>query len=97
MSTVSSLDERTRAHQIYEEQLRAFLEPKHLGKVIAIHPGTGEYVIGETRKAAGMALWERFKDGSIVVFRIGPPTDDDIRMFYRLEAEKQISQHERPQ
>jgi hypothetical protein len=97
MSSLISLNERTRAHQIYEDQLRAFLEPTHLGKVIAIHPGTGEYAIGETRKAAGMALWERFKDGSIVVFRIGPPTEEDIRMFYRLEAEKQISQQERPQ
>ena len=40
-------DEREKlANQIYEEKLKAQLEPRYLGQIIAIHVESGDYFIG---------------------------------------------------
>ena len=37
-----------RAKRIYDEQLRAGLEPGHLNRFVAIEPESGEYFVGNT-------------------------------------------------
>jgi hypothetical protein len=37
-----------RAKRIYAEQLRAVLEPQHLGRFVTIEPESGEYFLGDT-------------------------------------------------
>src|SRR5689334_17391840 len=80
-------DFHTKAHQIYENELKEQLLVSHLGKVVAIHPDSGDHEVADTHRAAGMALAKRHaRDGRIVVLRIGPPTDADILMASRMLA-----------
>ena len=37
-----------RAKRIYDEQLRAVLEPEHRNRFVAIEPESGEYFLGDT-------------------------------------------------
>jgi hypothetical protein len=41
-----------RAKRIYDEQLRAVLEPQHRNRFVAIEPESGEYFLGDTFDAA---------------------------------------------
>ena len=75
------------AFDLYDAELRDHLQTTHLGKVVAIHPESGDYEVADTHRDAGMILSKRHsRDGRIVVFRIGPPTDTDIRMAGRFLA-----------
>jgi hypothetical protein len=81
------LDFHTRAHEIYENELKERLLVSDLGKAVAIHPDSGDFEVADTHRNAGMALAKRHaRDGRIVVLRIGPPTDADILMASRMLA-----------
>jgi hypothetical protein len=45
-----------RAEQIYDERLRAQLEPTHRGWIVAIEPDSGDYFLGRTLEEASAAL-----------------------------------------
>jgi len=60
------------ALRIYREVLSSQLEPEHLGRMVAIHPDTGDYAVGADSPAARFALRERRPKGMIVTMSIGP-------------------------
>ena len=81
------MDFEKKALAIYEHRLKDRLLATDLGKAIAIHPGSGDYEIANTRSAASRALLRRHEgDRQIVTLRIGPPTDSDDRLVARLLA-----------
>jgi hypothetical protein len=76
-----------KAMEIYESELKERLLLSSLGRAVAIHADSGDFEVADTHRVAGMALAKRHpRDGRIVVLRIGPPTDNDIRMGSRMLA-----------
>jgi hypothetical protein len=60
------------AEVIYEERLKALLEPEHLGKMVAIHPDSGDHAVGRNSPEAQQALRRRQPSGLVVIMSIGP-------------------------
>jgi hypothetical protein len=59
------------ANKLYEEKLRASLEPDNIGKIIAIEPDSGGHVLGLTLEEIDEACQRRFGTKPVHVFRIG--------------------------
>ncbi len=59
------------AWRIYDERLKATLEPDHVGKVVAIHPDSGDYEVAQSSPRAWKALRARQVAGMVVVINIG--------------------------
>jgi len=78
-------DTARRGTAIYEE-LKAVLEPEHNGRAIAIHVDTGEYAIASTQAGARREMHERRPEGLLFSRTIGPPTERDYALMYRLLA-----------
>ena len=72
--TLSELSRRGLA--IYDEKLRAVLEPELNNRYVAIHVPTADFVVG---RSSGDAMREMMKrrpaDGQLVIRRIGPEPD----------------------
>ena len=72
MMTKTQRDEfASRAERAYAEHLKQLLEPEHLGKLIAVEPDSGDYVLGKD-------LWEleaererMFGSKLVHIFRVG--------------------------
>jgi hypothetical protein len=75
-----------RGRAIYEQNLKAQLEPAHNGKAIAIHVDTGDYALGENWAVARQRLRALHPKGMIASFTIGPATDNDFALANRLAA-----------
>ena len=60
-----------KAKQVYEERLRSKLEASDFGKVIALEPESGGYVLGEDLMEVTAARKPAFGDKRVYVFRIG--------------------------
>ncbi len=75
-------DVARRGLAIYEEKLRAILEPEQNGKAVAINVETGEYVVADDLPDARRLLREKYPPRTISMSRIiGPETDasfDDL-------------------
>ena len=56
---------------IYERDIRLKVEPGHLGEIIAIDVGSGEYAIAKTTRAAADRLRERLPDAELWMVRAG--------------------------
>ena len=70
---------------IYEDKLKAVLEPAHNGEAVAIHVDTGDYAIGKSHSAAAHMLMKRHTvDGRVVTLTIGLPTDAHLRLATRM-------------
>ena len=65
------------AWRIYNERLKAILEPEHLGKVVAIQPDSFEYEVASNSPTARRELRKRYPTGPIVTIRIGVVNDDN--------------------
>ena len=59
------------AMKLYETKLRAELEPEHLGKVIAVEPESGRYVLGATLKDVDRACLGQFGGKPVYIFCVG--------------------------
>lgn len=60
-----------RAERIYEQRLRATLEPTHSGQYVAIEPDSGDHFLGGTLSEAGAAA-RRIRPGKpSFLLRIG--------------------------
>jgi len=69
--SLSPLAERGRT--IYEERLKAKLEPEHDGEAVTIHVDTGDLAIGNSRRDAALALLTRHAlDERTAAFTIRP-------------------------
>ena len=55
-----------------------------MGKVVAIHPASGEYVVAGHEEDAVSELRASRPDGLLFVRRIGLPTASDLRLAARL-------------
>ena len=73
MATVSEAAQRVQqaAQKVYEERLRAEVEPAHLGEIIAVEPESGEYVLGRTFREVETARRARFGSKMTYTFRVG--------------------------
>lgn len=60
-----------RALALYRETLQAKLEPEQVGRGLAIHPDSGDYLVADTPTHAGHAMRERHPEGGTVTLRIG--------------------------
>jgi hypothetical protein len=65
--------------RLYDERLRALLEPEHTGEFVAIEPETEQYFLGDTGPAALRAgrnellgkLFYLLRVGSDAAYRVG--------------------------
>jgi hypothetical protein len=74
-------------HVLYESKIKTILEPEHNGKSVAIHVDSEDYAVAGTHSEAARALLLRHEpDGRIVTLTIGPPTEADFRLGYRILA-----------
>lgn len=64
-------DVTQRALAFYRENLQTKLEPEQVGRGLAIHPDSGDYVVADTPTHAGHAMRARHPEGGTVTFRIG--------------------------
>ena len=60
-----------RGEDVYEQRLRAQLEPGNDGKIVAIDVDTGEYEVAEKVLAASQRLLARLPDAQVWCIRIG--------------------------
>lgn len=84
-SKLSPLAQQGKA--LYDHKLQALLEPTHNGKAVAIHVDSEDYAVAGTHSDAARTLLERHEaDGRIVTLTIGPATEADQRLAYRILA-----------
>jgi hypothetical protein len=60
-----------RGQHIYEEKLKAILEPEQIGRYIAIDPETGKYFIGDTSAEALGTAHDALPQSRFYLARIG--------------------------
>ena len=60
-----------RAEHLYEQRLKAQLEPAHLNEFVAIEPDSGDYFLGGTLSEAAHALRKAHPDRRGFVMRVG--------------------------
>jgi hypothetical protein len=56
---------------VYENQLKAELEPEHEGEFVAIEPGTPRYFLGKTATAALSAAHKAMPQSLFFLTRVG--------------------------
>lgn len=62
---------RNAAREIYDQQLREKLEAEHRGKVIALEPESGQFVMGATFDEISTAHRAKFGTKPVYILRIG--------------------------
>ncbi len=67
-----------RGKEIYEQQLRAKLEPQYAGKFLVIDIETGEYEMDEDDLAAALKAYQKNPDGARYEMQIGYATSGTI-------------------
>lgn len=60
-----------RAERAYEERWKVVLEPDHLGKLIAVEPDSGDYVLGKDIWDLEAERERKFGDKLVYIFRVG--------------------------
>lgn len=65
---------------IYQERIKALVEPDCDGQVVAIHLESGDYEVARTSSAAWKALRRRQPDGPYFLRDIGIAPWDDLSM-----------------
>ena len=63
----------TVGQQIYTQRLKAKLEPKFTGQVVAIEVKSGDYFVGETLHEARQKARAKYPDSVFHFMRIGHP------------------------
>ena len=61
----------SRAERVYAERLKHILEPDHLGKLIAVEPDSGDYVLGKDFWELEAARAPKFGSKLVYTFRVG--------------------------
>lgn len=79
----------TRGETIYEQRIRAEVEPEHKGEFLVIDIETGEYEVDQSDLAATKRALVRRPDAVLYGLRIGYPTA--YRLGGRFATEPQIS------
>ena len=63
----------TSGQAIYDKKLRAKLEPKHNGKIVAIEVESGDYFIGENLNEASLKAKQKYPNNVFYFVRVGYP------------------------
>jgi hypothetical protein len=73
------LEERMqRADALYQDKLKAILEPEYNNKFIAIEPDSGEYAVADSTGNAMRAMHSRFPTQPLLLKKIGPEPEYDL-------------------
>lgn len=78
---------------IYQERLKAILEPAYDGQVVALHLESGDYELARTSSAAWKALRARQPEGPYFLRDIGISPWDELSM--RMAATEQATKRGR--
>lgn len=62
-----------RGQEIYDQRLKALLEPAHVNEFLAIEPDSGDYFLGKTLTEAITAARRAYPDRISYALRIGHP------------------------
>ena len=79
-----------RGSRIYDERLKAILEPGRNGEWVAIHTDTGDYALGKNSPTALRALRSKQPEGLVVTMPVGPDREDPT--LYRMLASQMSRQ-----
>jgi hypothetical protein len=71
-----------RALAIYEERLKAVLEPEQNGKGLAIEPDSGDYEVAMNSTLAGRTLRRRHPGKLVVTMKVGLAPDYALAARY---------------
>lgn len=63
-----------RGQHIYDERLKALLEPAHNGKFVVIDVETGEYEVDSVHRAASDRAFAKHPGALLFATRVGSPT-----------------------
>ena len=64
--------------RVYEERLKAVLEPDHVGEFVAIEPESGRYFLGESGLEAMLSAREAMPGSLFFLARVGYPAANKI-------------------
>jgi hypothetical protein len=64
-----------RALGLYDEKLKALLEPDQSGKGLAIHPDSGDYLTAANPTYASREMRKRHPEGGYMTMHVGPAPD----------------------
>ena len=64
-------DAARRGDEIYDQDVRAKLEPQHNGEIVAIDLDSGAWEVGPDQDTAAKRLESRLPDPQIMVMRVG--------------------------
>ena len=78
-----------RALTLYHETLQTQLEPEQVGRGLAIHPDSGDYLVADTPTHAGHAMRVRHPEGGTVTLRIGLLPEYDLLARLRPEPQRE--------
>ncbi len=65
---------------IYDQTLKAILEPQYNGQVVAIHLDTEDYEVARNSPTATRALRARHSSGLMMITDIGPARIDSLTL-----------------
>ena len=69
-----------RGRALYDNTLKAVLEPRYNGQEVAIHLDSGDYEVAKNTPHARRALRARHPDGLIMTTNIGPARIDGLTL-----------------
>jgi hypothetical protein len=62
-----------RGKAIYDRQIRALVEPQHIGKYLVINVETGEYELDADDETASRRAYQKYPGGALYGMRVGYP------------------------
>ena len=71
-------EQMRRADALYQDKLKAILEPQHNNEFIAIEPTSGEYAVANSTGNAMRAMHSRFPTQPLLLKKIGPEPEYDL-------------------
>ncbi|MBW3625264.1 MAG: hypothetical protein KY468_17850 [Armatimonadetes bacterium] len=72
-STTSGEEIVRRGQALYDQRIRASVEPEHNGKLLILNVETGEYEMDADDLAASIRARERFPNAPLFTLRVGYP------------------------
>ena len=71
-------DVTRRGLALYEDKLKAILEPAHTGEVVAIHLDSGDHTVASSSPEAMRAMRHVHPQGLLFLYTIGTATDHGL-------------------
>lgn len=78
-------DFHKKGRRIYQ-RLKARLEPKYKGQIIAIEVESGQYVLGKDELQVALEAIQKFPNKQFSFFRVGYPAVHKLRIYVCFKA-----------